>query len=59
VDKEITHIHEGFTITPSCKDNDVHNGLQWAILNRSVVYDPLRALMNKRFVYIGVKHNPS
>ena len=29
-------------------------GSQWAILNRSVVYDPPRTLMDKRFVYKGV-----
>ena len=40
VDKGMTHIHEGFSIKPSCIDNDVHKGSLWAILNRSDVYDP-------------------
>ena len=33
-----TYFHEGFSIKPSCMDNDVHKGLQWAILKRTLVY---------------------
>ena len=34
-------------------------GSQWALFMPSVVHDPPRALVNKRFVYKGVKDNPS
>ena len=37
MDKGITHIHEGPFITPSCTDNDVHKGSQWAIYVATVV----------------------
>ena len=36
----------------------VYNGSQWAVYNRSVQHDPLRALVNKLIVYKGVMVNP-
>jgi hypothetical protein len=37
----------------------VHEGLQWAVLNATVVKEPLKALVNEWFVHKGVYHNPS